>query len=95
MNKEEIYDSLISPLMDKIISICKEHKIAMLADFAIPTEHDDGLKCTTALLGSDCNPPKEMLSAIKILKPPDVRLKTFMITTTKPDGSKIVEAVIG
>ena len=33
MNKEEIYDEQISPLMQKIISVCREHGIAMIASF--------------------------------------------------------------
>ena len=31
MNKEEIYDSQISPLMQQVIAISKEHGIAMMA----------------------------------------------------------------
>lgn len=61
MNKEEIYDSQIAPLMAQIIAICKANKIAMLADFAIGHEKDEGLKCTTALLDDDS--PQEMLRA--------------------------------
>lgn len=62
--KEQVYDDKIYPLMDEIISICKEHKIAMLCSFAIPTEDNPGLACTTALLGSDFDPPKELLKAL-------------------------------
>lgn len=35
MNKEEIYDHQISPLMQKIIGICREYGIAMIASFNI------------------------------------------------------------
>lgn len=35
MNKEQIYDSEISPLMKQIIGLCKEHGIAMVASFDI------------------------------------------------------------
>jgi hypothetical protein len=31
--KEDIYDEQISPLMTKIIAICKEHQIPMVAQF--------------------------------------------------------------
>ena len=51
MDKEQIYDEQISPLMTKIIEICKEHKIDMLATFAIPTEGDEDLRCSSAVLG--------------------------------------------
>lgn len=33
MKKEQVYDEQIYPLMDKIISICKENKIDMVATF--------------------------------------------------------------
>ena len=35
MNKEQAYDSLISPLMLQIIGICKDQGIAMMASFDI------------------------------------------------------------
>lgn len=49
MNKEQIYDEKISPLMAQIIAICKENGVAMIASFFIPTEEDAGLCCTTCL----------------------------------------------
>ena len=49
MNKEQAYDEIVSPLMTQIIETCKEHGIAMVASFAIPTEEDSGLCCTTCL----------------------------------------------
>ena len=52
MNLENIYDNEISPLMTKIIAVCKENDIAMLSSFQL--DYDEGresyLKCTTALL---------------------------------------------
>lgn len=36
MNKEEIYDNQISPLMTQVIDICKKNNIAMLMSFSIP-----------------------------------------------------------
>jgi hypothetical protein len=50
MNKEEIYDARISPLMSEITRLCKENGIAMFASFLLsPDNDDDGLKCTTHL----------------------------------------------
>ena len=49
--KEAAYDKHISPLMAKIIALCKQYKINMLADFALgidPVEDQD-LFCTTCL----------------------------------------------
>ena len=94
MNKEQIYDSEIAPLMAKIIATCQTHKIAMLCDFAIGHEDDEGLKCTTALLQDELNPPKEMLRALELLRPKQ-HSSVMMITATKPDGSKTLTAVLG
>ncbi|MGT0250724.1 hypothetical protein [Burkholderia pyrrocinia] len=35
ISKEDVYDDRISPLMAQILSICKDHTIAMLASFSI------------------------------------------------------------
>lgn len=47
MNKEQAYDEKISPLMTQIIATCKEHGIAMISSFALPTEQNEDLCCTT------------------------------------------------
>ena len=47
MNKEQVYDERISPLMKKVLDICREHGIAMLATFDLPTEEKPGLNCST------------------------------------------------
>lgn len=49
MTKEEAYDKHISPLMNEIIEVCKQHKINTFAMFSIPTEEDDALACTTSM----------------------------------------------
>lgn len=92
MTKEQIYDEKISPLMRQIIEICEEHKIAMIADFALPDEEQDSLKCTTVLLGEETDPPEEMLRAMDILRPK--RRSPLMITTEHADGSKTVTAIL-
>ena len=56
MNKEQIYDEKVSPLMTEIIKICKENDITMLASFSIPTEEHEDLGCTTALLDNPDDP---------------------------------------
>ena len=53
MNKEQIYDEQISPLMKQIIEICQEHEIGMVADFEIPNEEDPHLCCTSSLPGEN------------------------------------------
>lgn len=39
----------------------------MVAQFATPSEHDDDLVCTSALLKPDFKPNKEMVKAYYIL----------------------------
>lgn len=49
MTKEQVYDEKISTLMAQIIGICEANHIAMIASFALPTEEDPNLLCTTCL----------------------------------------------
>jgi hypothetical protein len=81
--KEQIYDECICELMERVIAICKEHKIALIADFAL----DEDLHCTTALLDAEYNPSASQLQALRALKPkPSV---AFAEThETMPNGSK-------
>ena len=53
MNKEQVYDDKIAPLMQQIIDICQKHNIGMIADFEIPNDEDQDLCCTTSTLGDD------------------------------------------
>ena len=94
MNKEQIYDSEIAPLMAKIIEICTANKIAMLADFAIGHSEDEGLKCTTALTTKEYNPPPEMVKACAMLAPRR-SAPALMLTTQHADGSKTLTAILG
>ena len=65
MTKEEIYDEQVSPLMTKIIKICKEHKIATLCSFSLD---DEGLLCTTSLLQDETNPPRSLIDCRLYIK---------------------------
>lgn len=47
MNKEQIYDAQIHPLMAQILAVCKEHKISMIATFDTPNDDDPDLVCTS------------------------------------------------
>lgn len=68
MNKEQIYDQSIAPLMTEIINLCKANNIAMLASFSIPKDDDPDLLCTTALLGDESEPPEVFLRASSIIR---------------------------
>ena len=67
MNKEEVYDSLILPHMEEIIKTCKEHKIAMIASFALPAELDPVLACSTIMTADTYNPPPYLIEMAKII----------------------------
>lgn len=53
-DKELIYDQQITPLMDKIINICKEYELPMIASFCYKMSEETGEDvCTTYLLGNE------------------------------------------
>ncbi len=88
--KEAFYDEHISPLMNKIIDLCKEAKINMIADFSLgyDEEEDQTLFCTTAMPNideSDEAGVDRMMRAYKVLKQrPD--FAAFTIITKKTDN---------
>jgi hypothetical protein len=53
MNKEQIYDEKIAPLMQQVLEICMANNIAMISDFEIPNDEDPHLCCTSNLPGDD------------------------------------------
>ena len=82
--KEAIYDEQISPLMEQILTICKDNKIAMLADFALgkdPEADDAELKCTSGLLADEHEPTPEMIKAWSMIQPRQASFMAFTITT--------------
>lgn len=92
MNKEQIYDAEINPLMAKIIEICKAHGIAMLATFATPTEEEADLCCTTILGDENGVNPKRHLVAYSAISGEQQRMA---VTEEKPDGTKRVTVFLG
>lgn len=81
MNKEQVYDESIEPLVAQIIAICKENHIAMLATFAIPTDADADLACTSMLPDETGDKPDFIKAAYRALMHGD--RKSFAITVTK------------
>ena len=67
MNKEEIYDNEIYPLMSKIIEVCQREKIAMLASFSIPTDENPHMKCTTALVSEKYGDQPQLKKAVEVI----------------------------
>ncbi len=93
MNKEAVYDNQINPLMAQVIAICKEHKIAVLASFALSaTTDDDQLYCTTSLLSPEHDPPDKLLECHRLLLRPE--RSPLMITTRDKDGKVIQSTAV-
>lgn len=92
MNKEQVYDDQISPLMAQIIEICRANKIAFLASFSIPNDEDTDLCCSSYMLDDDFEPPESFLRAKRELRP-GARPVT-MLRTDHGDGSVTMTAII-
>jgi hypothetical protein len=93
MNKEQIYDDQISPLMAQIIAICQTNKIAFLSSFSIPTEDDPELRCTSVMLEKEFEPPEEFLKAWREIRP--ASRSTMMLCTESGDGTTTLTAIVG
>jgi len=100
MNKEEIYDEQISPLMKQVIDIARENGIAMLASFAIG--HEDGgpdgedatnLTVTTHLPDGDELCDERFSKSLSVIQKRN-HGPAMHITTTQADGSKTMTAII-
>lgn len=93
MTKEQIYDSQISPLMQKIIEICTEHKIAHLCTFSLDESPDeeDCLMCTTCNLDEKCNPPEVYKLLTDLLFP---RQAGVSLIVHRGDGKGSIDAIV-
>jgi hypothetical protein len=78
MTKEQIYDTQIYPLMEQIIRICKEHKIAHVCTFSLDKESE--LFCTTNDISDECEPPDVLVDITALLFPPEPKLFAFAIS---------------
>jgi hypothetical protein len=65
--KEQVYDEDIAPLMGRILEICKENKIALVASFHCPNDANDGLFCSSVLLGGRYGKPLELVELAMVL----------------------------
>lgn len=84
--KEAIYDEQIHPLMSKIIAICKEHQIPMVAQFQYENDEENGPGfCTTSLpLPNACDHIRNIARHLKPAGP----IALAEIHETMADGSK-------
>jgi hypothetical protein len=90
MTKEQIYDEQISPLMQQIIAICNEHKIANVCTFSLDAE--SGLLATTCDTSDEVDPPNEFRECVKLLF--SQRRSPLMVTVDHGDGSKTISAIL-
>jgi hypothetical protein len=93
MNKEQIYDEQISPLMTQIIEACQANKIAFVACFSIPNDEDPDLRCSSAMLGEEFEPPEEFKRAWRELRPSNSG-GMMMLRTENGDGSTTLTAIV-
>lgn len=83
-SKETVYNEEIFHFMAQIIKICKDNKIAMLALFSLDEPDNEGLMCTTALLGEEFDPPPPgMRQALNEIMQPK---QTFAALTISKEG---------
>jgi hypothetical protein len=96
MNKEQVYDEKINPLMAQIIAICQEHNIAVVASFHTPNDDDEDLFCATCIPDENGSFPyylAELSSVInRSLRGGDGPV--MMMTTTDADGVKTMTAIL-
>ncbi|WP_260515051.1 MULTISPECIES: hypothetical protein [unclassified Serratia (in: enterobacteria)] len=66
---ENVYDEQISPLMQKIIAICKENNMPMIASFAFKNCEERNLGCCTTILNYfDDRKVAEFTQAVRIIQ---------------------------
>ena len=92
--KEQVYDEEISPLMTRIIAICQNEGIAMLASYHIPNEEDDQLMCSTHLENGDGDFHPKLSRACAVIRSGTTTTPPMMITTTAADGFKTLTAIL-
>lgn len=64
--KEQVYDEQISPLMDRIIALCYEHKIPLVSSFGL--DREEGLVCGTFIVKEEFEPPDAFYHAANVLR---------------------------
>lgn len=90
MNKEQIYDEKISPLMVKIIQICKDEGVAAFINFDI-SKDGDGLNVTTCLPDETGDVPEKHVACNRAVRGGG---SSTMVTVEHSDGSKDCYAFI-
>ncbi|EPC5388243.1 hypothetical protein AB6864_24635 [Serratia proteamaculans] len=78
---ENVYDEQISPLMQKIIAICKENNMPMIASFAFENCEERNLGCCTTILNDfDERVVPEFTQSLRIIRK-EPQVFSFAITS--------------
>lgn len=92
--REDAYDEHISPLMTRVIALCKEHGIPMAASFELdphPDEENNPLMCTTILIDEE-GPLRatssKLIAAAKAMRPNQALSFATIISTDPETGDK-------
>jgi hypothetical protein len=93
MDKEQIYDEKINHLMAEIISVCKEHKISMVASFAIPSNDDPDLFCSTSVPDETDSFPAHLNEMFRAIQRSRGGGPMTMLTMEHDDGTKTMTAI--
>jgi hypothetical protein len=92
MTKENVYDEQISPLVHRIIAICREHEIALLLSAQLEDEDERELFCTTILPGTDEVSCEKFVQALNVIRP--ASRPVMHMTTSHAAGSQTLAAII-
>ena len=52
-NLEDVFDTMILPMLKTIVNICDEHQIPMVASFQFSVDGDDTKLCTSVVATED------------------------------------------
>ena len=83
-DKEYIYDKEVAPLMSKIIMVCKDNDIPLIASFCYKAANDDEDFCTTFIPQGSGWAPESFKDCRKRLF--NNSIKAFIITESKNGG---------
>lgn len=85
---EAVYDAEIAPLMSRIIEICMEHKIPMMATFAYSHDGERGTGMCTTSIPFKSRTPQQMIDAVAEIYAPDgsAALAAFLVAAVEKGG---------
>ena len=91
MNKEQVYNEKIAPLIKQVFEICEQHDIGMLAVFSIPTNENPTLACTTFIAGQNDKRGLGDVKEFRFVRPDG---KPAILRADDADGKSIITAFV-